>query len=409
MRQQRIGSIAEPAFDPTSQTARIRPCKKGRQVSIGPFRRAFLILLTTHLIGNASAQVLFYQDFDDAIPGQSLAESPLNWNPLTGGPWANEPIRVESNLHAGWSGNGVSHLSSPSGALNGFTQNVLTPASGTVELSFKCWGYAPLSGSASVGVSTLPMTADRVEFRFEDNSYLLVSGLSHAYFGASFANRTAMVRGYIDLTNLQTWMVVRDETGNLARSPVVPVLPGVRSVQHLWLYEDCRSGQGADFDDIKYRILPSPTPKTISGTVVLSDYSGPVAGQQVEVGIFDDASPTPEIQTVTLGADGSYSVMTLRQGDANVSFKAGHWLRRTIGNLELLTTGLSGLDASLLNGDCDGDNEVSIGDYAVLSAAFGSVPGAPNWQSMADLDGDEEVSIGDYAILSFNFGLSGDD
>ena len=47
---------------------------------------------------------------------------------------------------------------------------------------------------------------------------------------------------------------------------------------------------------------------------------------------------------------------------------------------------------------CPGDNEVSIGDYAFISAAYGSTVGDPNWLASADLDGDLEVSIGDYVL-----------
>ena len=36
-------------------------------------------------------------------------------------------------------------------------------------------------------------------------------------------------------------------------------------------------------------------------------------------------------------------------------------------------------------------------------------PGDINWDPYADLNGDDEVSIGDYAILSANYGLSGDE
>jgi hypothetical protein len=94
---------------------------------------------------------------------------------------------------------------------------------------------------------------------------------------------------------------------------------------------------------------------------------------------------------------------------AQVCVKASHWLKRCSQEHTIPNDGLSDLSFSLINGDSDGDNEVAIGDYAVLSAAFGTIPGDPNWQPTADLDGDLEVSIGDYAILSFNFGLAGDD
>lgn len=71
--------------------------------------------------------------------------------------------------------------------------------------------------------------------------------------------------------------------------------------------------------------------------------------------------------------------------------------------------GLHRISMQLKTGDIDSDNEVSIGDYAMLSSAFGSFPGIPTYNPNADLDFDEEIGIGDYALLSQNFGLVGDD
>lgn len=66
-------------------------------------------------------------------------------------------------------------------------------------------------------------------------------------------------------------------------------------------------------------------------------------------------------------------------------------------------------DVFMRVGDADGDNEVGIGDYARLSASYGSTPGTPNWDPSCDFDCDDEISIGDYSLLSSNYGLSGDD
>lgn len=67
-----------------------------------------------------------------------------------------------------------------------------------------------------------------------------------------------------------------------------------------------------------------------------------------------------------------------------------------------------GVNFPMINGDCDRDNEIAIGDFALISAAFGSFVGEPNWNADADVDGDDEVTIGDYSIMSDNFGLTGD-
>ena len=76
--------------------------------------------------------------------------------------------------------------------------------------------------------------------------------------------------------------------------------------------------------------------------------------------------------------------------------------------VSLGTTPITGLDVTLVNGDCDRDNEVGLGDYAVLSSSYGSELGGPGWNADADLNGDFAVDIADYAILSQNYGLVGD-
>jgi hypothetical protein len=75
----------------------------------------------------------------------------------------------------------------------------------------------------------------------------------------------------------------------------------------------------------------------------------------------------------------------------------------------LLLTPLQAQDLSitLLNGDCDGDNEVTLYDFGILSSALGSFPGDPNWDPRADLDGGLEVTLYDLAILQRNFGAIG--
>lgn len=124
---------------------------------------------------------------------------------------------------------------------------------------------------------------------------------------------------------------------------------------------------------------------------------------------------TPGTQTVVyrcfapVDGSGNYSTYSPpTPGAYDMSIKVSHWLRRTV-NFPSTNGDITGQNLTLLNGDVDDDNEVTIGDYAQLSSAFGSAPGDPNWNAMADLDGDDEVTIGDFSLLSNNFGEVGDD
>lgn len=112
---------------------------------------------------------------------------------------------------------------------------------------------------------------------------------------------------------------------------------------------------------------------------------------------------------VSADADGNYATADLPPfaGSYLASVKVTPWLRKNVGPINTAVSN-SNVNFVLINGDCDGDNEVSIGDYAVLSAAFGSSQGDPTWNPDADLNGDLSVDIGDFAIMSSNFGQVGD-
>ncbi|MCK4873526.1 MAG: hypothetical protein KAS72_12440 [Phycisphaerales bacterium] len=57
--------------------------------------------------------------------------------------------------------------------------------------------------------------------------------------------------------------------------------------------------------------------------------------------------------------------------------------------------------------DCDGDTDQD--DLDLVYAAFGSVPGDPNWNPCADLDGDGDVDQVDMGIVQADFGCGGGD
>jgi hypothetical protein len=55
-------------------------------------------------------------------------------------------------------------------------------------------------------------------------------------------------------------------------------------------------------------------------------------------------------------------------------------------------------------GDLDGDCDTDLNDLAALLAAYGSVPGDPNWNPLADFDGDGDVDLTDLAFLLADYG-----
>jgi hypothetical protein len=151
-------------------------------------------------------------------------------------------------------------------------------------------------------------------------------------------------------------------------------------------------------------IKATPVAVTITGSVDLLDWGGSSSVVDFElIGPGGQAYPG-----VVLGAAGAYSFQTTLRGTYDIYAKGSHWLRHKVASVTVTSGGVSGLNYTLENGDVDGDNEVAIGDYAQLSAAFNASPGDGNWSENADLNGDLTVDIGDYAILSGSFGLNGE-
>ncbi|MEJ5251290.1 MAG: hypothetical protein HPY54_16400 [Chthonomonadetes bacterium] len=147
---------------------------------------------------------------------------------------------------------------------------------------------------------------------------------------------------------------------------------------------------------------------TVSGTVTLGDYGGDPAQIPVTFEIRNPGETTPvETHVVHPDSTGAYEFATSLSGTFDVSAKASHWLRQVIPGVNL--TGSVTLNFSLVNGDIDGDNEVTLFDFGALVAAFGSMPGDSNWNPDADLDGDEEVTLFDFGVLVRNFGAIGDE
>ncbi len=152
----------------------------------------------------------------------------------------------------------------------------------------------------------------------------------------------------------------------------------------------------------------APTVRTVAGEVILLDYVADPTDMLVTIEIRRPGTTTP-IETHMVTLDGNqYGFQTTLEGTYDLAAKASHWLRQTRAHIAL-TGSLVTVNFSLVNGDVDGDNEVTLFDFGQLVAAFGSMPGDSNWNANADLDGDEEVTLFDFGILVRNFGAIGDD
>lgn len=148
--------------------------------------------------------------------------------------------------------------------------------------------------------------------------------------------------------------------------------------------------------------------RVAGGTVTLGDFLGSPDGTPITVEILDPGSNVVQVATTSLDASGQYQFApTIAPGVYTVAIKAGHWLRKKATNVSVTPAGFT-VNCSLVNGDVNNDNMVSISDFNVLRTAFGSTEGSGNWNPDADLNGDGTVSLLDFLILRSHFGQSGD-
>lgn len=172
-------------------------------------------------------------------------------------------------------------------------------------------------------------------------------------------------------------------------------------VQHYHLFGEHFAVEGATL-----RVQASRT--QVVAQVTLEEFLGSAQGKQLEVQIRVPGTLDPvETHRVTLDEQSVFRITTALNGVYDFSVKGEHWLRRTLADVALNST--VHLNLSLQNGDVDGDNEVSLFDFGMLVAAFGSTAEDGPWNPSADLDGDEEVSLFDLGVLVRNFGLTGDE
>lgn len=120
------------------------------------------------------------------------------------------------------------------------------------------------------------------------------------------------------------------------------------------------------------------------------------------------------VQTVSIPASGQFRLAApTTPGNYTISCIDSHFLRRSVG--PVTTTGSPGVRSApvmnMINGNVDADDPgaIDIADFALLSQAFGTERGDPDFYENADLNRDDAIDIGDYAILSGNFGAEGDE
>ncbi len=121
---------------------------------------------------------------------------------------------------------------------------------------------------------------------------------------------------------------------------------------------------------------------------------------------------------VAIDANGNWATTDLpAAGTYNVSVFRKPYLRKSFGNINIASSVNVGT-ATLVSGDIDHDNSVTVFDYGVLSDYFDKTDVDTDWGTVgangfapveADIDFDGGVTVFDYGIISTNFDKSGND
>jgi hypothetical protein len=107
-------------------------------------------------------------------------------------------------------------------------------------------------------------------------------------------------------------------------------------------------------------------------------------------------------------ANGSFSVAGIAPGAYDVEVKHAQALsRRANGVVFIAGVATTQNFATLLAGDVDGNNAVTIIDFSILRASFGLAQGQTGYDARADLNENGAVDILDFSLLRANFGLAG--
>lgn len=166
----------------------------------------------------------------------------------------------------------------------------------------------------------------------------------------------------------------------------------------------------AHFDDYSLTRIEGST-RVVQGRVTLGDFPVGPEGQTIYVDFLDTNDTVIATATGTADADGYFRAVgaPASAGSYRAAVRATHWLRKTAAaSVAVGSPFVAVPPVSLINGDVDGDNVVSVFDYIGLSDAFDADSSSSNWNPNADLDGDGVVSVFDYIILSDNFDKAGD-
>jgi parallel beta-helix repeat protein len=127
---------------------------------------------------------------------------------------------------------------------------------------------------------------------------------------------------------------------------------------------------------------------------------------RVTLTVPSETQPRYDITTTTY-EDGKFEIDSIDPLTYDMRVKGTHTLQKKVS--VTLSPGENDIGnvGTLLEGDCNNDNCVTILDFSILSSTFGLETGDPDYDPRADLNQDGFVTILDFSLLAANFGQCG--
>ena len=152
----------------------------------------------------------------------------------------------------------------------------------------------------------------------------------------------------------------------------------------------------------------------LSGTVALQGRTPGTSAYQVSLQITLSqpgsvaAGNVHAAAVATTDVNGGFTLAGLAPGTYDVEVKQEQALSRKVTNVTLVAGNNPVVNfGTLLAGDVNNSNAVTLSDYAILRLTFGKCLGDDGYDARADLNGSGCVTLGDYALLRTNFGQVG--
>lgn len=133
----------------------------------------------------------------------------------------------------------------------------------------------------------------------------------------------------------------------------------------------------------------------IQGTITLE-------GREEAGGVEVTVEGTP--WTATTDAAGQYTLPNMPAGTYTLAARREGFLMGKRRYVEVAVGTLATVDLGLWAGDSNGDDRINLGDWALLTQAYGSQQGAANYLAAADYNQDGRVDEADVALFERNFG-----